>query len=172
MRRGSRAVACALLPSPIGPLYLAFTERGLSCLDFGSATAWDALADALPGKPRHVEINEHPLARQLAEELEVYFEGRDPPFRTPLELREGTEFQQQVWAALREVRFGETRSYMDIACRIGNPSAVRAVGQAVSANPVGIVVPCHRVINSSGKLGGFSAGLALKRRLLEHEGAL
>jgi O-6-methylguanine DNA methyltransferase len=172
MRRSSPPVACTLLPSPIGPLYVAFTERGLSRLDFGSATAWDAMANALPGKPRHVEVEEHPLARQLAEELEVYFEGRNPPFRTPLDLRSGTEFQQQVWATLREIPFGETRSYMDIACRIGNPPAVRAVGQAVGANPVGIVIPCHRVIGSSGKLTGFGSGLALKRRLLEHEGAL
>ena len=84
---------------------------------------------------------------------------------------EGTDFQLSVWNQLREIPYGETRSYAQIAKAIGKPKAVRAVGTANGSNPVAIVVPCHRVIGSSGKLTGYGGGLALKKRLLELEGA-
>src|SRR5204863_879425 len=90
-------------------------------------------------------------------------------FQLPLDMQ-GTEFQKQVWTSLEAIPFGQTRSYSQIAVEIGRPRAVRAVGAANGANPVPIVVPCHRVIGASGKLVGYGGGLALKQRLLEIEG--
>ncbi len=89
-------------------------------------------------------------------------------FELPLDLR-GTPFQRAVWEALQEIPYGETRSYAEIARRVGQPNAVRAVGAANGANPVALIVPCHRVIASGGKLGGYGGGLALKGKLLAME---
>jgi O-6-methylguanine DNA methyltransferase len=108
-------------------------------------------------------------ARQLAGELASYFAGVPDPFKTALDLRAATPFQRKVWAALRKIPFGRTVSYAELARRVGSPRAARAVGQAVGANPIPILIPCHRVIRSSGDLGGFSAGLPIKRWLLRHE---
>ncbi len=106
------------------------------------------------------------VARQLAE----YFAGARRAFDIEIVLT-GTPFQLEVWGALQQIPYGEVRSYADIARRIGRPRAVRAVGAANGANPIPIVVPCHRVIGSSGALTGFGGGLTVKRRLLELEGA-
>lgn len=101
-------------------------------------------------------------------QLQEYFAGSRQVFSLEYELI-GTEFQKQVWEALKNISFGETTTYLEIAKKIGRPRAVRAVGQAVGANPVAIVLPCHRVIGTSGKLVGFAYGLSLKERLLEFE---
>jgi methylated-DNA-[protein]-cysteine S-methyltransferase len=101
-------------------------------------------------------------------QLEEYFSGRRRVFGLPLDLL-GTEFQKRVWCALLQIPFGETRTYGDVARAIGAPRAVRAVGAANGANPIAILVPCHRVIASDGGLCGYGGGLDLKRRLLEHE---
>ena len=106
---------------------------------------------------------------ETAEQLRAYFDGGLKVFRLTLDL-EGTPFQKSVWRELERIPFGRTRSYREIACDIGAPKAVRAVGAANGANPAPIVVPCHRVIGSSGKLVGYGGGLDLKRRLLELEG--
>jgi len=104
-------------------------------------------------------------ARQFAE----YAKGQRKSFDLPLRL-EGTAFQTRVWSALSEIPFGETRSYQDVARAIGRPGASRAVGQANHMNPLAPIVPCHRVVTSSGALGGYGGGMPLKRTLLEHEG--
>lgn len=104
-------------------------------------------------------------------QLEEYFAGKRTTFDLPL-APTGTAFQQRVWKALREVPFGKTASYGDIARRIGNPKGVRAVGLANGRNPISIVVPCHRVIGSDGSLTGYGGGLDRKQWLLRHEGAL
>ncbi len=104
--------------------------------------------------------------RQLAE----YFQGRRRSFDLPLEVR-GTPFQQRVWKALRRIPYGETRSYGEIARQVGSPRAARAVGMANHANPVAIVIPCHRVIAAGGALGGYACGIEFKRRLLDLEAA-
>ncbi|MGA7123043.1 MAG: methylated-DNA--[protein]-cysteine S-methyltransferase [Polyangiaceae bacterium] len=102
--------------------------------------------------------------------LRAYFAGEpDAIDGLPVAFPEGTEFQLRVWTALREIPYGETRSYGQIARRIGNPAAVRAVGLANGANPVGIVVPCHRVIGADGSLTGYGGGVERKRWLLNHE---
>ena len=109
------------------------------------------------------------LMSEAAEELRAYFAGVLRVFRVPLDL-EGTDFQLRVWHELLTIPYGETRSYAQIAEAIGRPKAVRAVGAANGSNPVAILVPCHRVIGSNGKLTGYGGGLPLKKRLLELEG--
>jgi O-6-methylguanine DNA methyltransferase len=109
------------------------------------------------------------LPAGLARELCRYFNGKKIKFRTKLDLSSGTAFQQKVWRALQTIPPGQTRSYSWIAKMIGKPRAVRAVGAACGANPVPILVPCHRAVRSDGGLGGFSAGLKWKKRLLEIE---
>lgn len=137
------------------PLRITATDAGVSAVAF---VAGDHPAGHDP----------HPLAIEAVRQLEAYFDGRLYRFDLPLDLH-GSPFQLRVWNALLAVPYGETRSYRDIAASIGAPSAVRAVGAANGANPVAIVVPCHRIIGSGGKLTGYGGGLPLKKRLLELE---
>ena len=113
----------------------------------------------------------HPIASEAARQLRAYFAGELRRFDLPLDMR-GTDFQLRVWRELERIPYGETRSYLQIAEAIGAALAVRAVGAANGANPLPIVVPCHRVIGASGKLVGYGGGLPLKKRLLQLEGAL
>ena len=143
------------------------TPRGLTCLMLprGSRVEVDAeLADRYGPIP----TDSSRLARVFTA-LERYFAGERDLFDFPLDLS-GTAFQLEVWAALRRIPYGETLSYGDVARAIGRPRSCRAVGNAVGSNPVGIVVPCHRVIAAGGAIGGFGGNLALKRRLLAVEG--
>jgi methylated-DNA-[protein]-cysteine S-methyltransferase len=110
----------------------------------------------------------HPMVREATRQLEAYFAGERMEFDLPL-APEGTEFQRRVWKALVAIPYGETRSYSELARSIGKPAAVRAVGAANGRNPIGIIVPCHRVIGSSGKLVGYGGGLPMKRMLLDLE---
>src|SRR5450432_2158819 len=115
--------------------------------------------------------DDNPLAAEAAGQLRAYFAGQLRQFDLPLEMQ-GTAFQLRVWRELERIPYGETRSYSQIAAAIGAPRAVRAVGAANGANPIPIVVPCHRVIGAGGKLVGYGGGLPLKKRLLALEGAL
>lgn len=108
------------------------------------------------------------LLAEAEKQLEEYFHGERREFRLPLE-PEGTAFQRKVWAALQTIPYGETRSYKEIAAQTGNEKACRAVGMANHRNPIGILIPCHRVIGSSGKLTGYAGGLDKKKFLLELE---
>jgi len=108
--------------------------------------------------------------KQAAGELQAYFAGKVRSFNVPLDMQ-GTDFQLSVWNELVKIPYGETRSYAQIAEAVGRPKAVRAVGAANGSNPLAIIVPCHRVIGSGGKLTGYGGGLPLKKRLLELEGA-
>jgi methylated-DNA-[protein]-cysteine S-methyltransferase len=110
----------------------------------------------------------HPAVNSTLRQLQAYFGGELMEFDVPL-APEGTAFQRTVWKALLEIPYGETCSYSDLARSIGNPAAVRAVGAANGRNPIGIIVPCHRVIGSSGKLVGYGGGLPMKRMLLDLE---
>jgi methylated-DNA-[protein]-cysteine S-methyltransferase len=138
---------------------LVSSDSGLKAIDF---TPWRELE----GERR----DGAPVALEAARQLRAYFAGELRRFDLPLDMR-GTAFQMSVWNALLGIPYGETRSYLRIAEAIGSPLSVRAVGAANGANPIPIVVPCHRVIGSSGKLVGYGGGLPLKKRLLELEGS-
>ena len=114
----------------------------------------------------------HPLLQQVSQQLVEYFEGDRRDFDVPLDLSCGTAFQQSVWQALLAIPPGETLSYGEVSRRIGNPTAVRAVGGAIGRNPVSIIVPCHRVVGSNGTLTGYGGGLDRKTALLRLEGVL
>jgi O-6-methylguanine DNA methyltransferase len=146
-------------PSPVGSLFLAASTKGLVRLEFEGRVQ----------KMNSVELREsaEALAPYLRE-LDDYFAGARQEFSFPLDLR-GTEFQLSCWRALLKIPYGETCSYRDIAQAIGHPHAYRAVGMSNNRNPVAIVVPCHRVIASSGSLCGYGGGLDIKRKLLELE---
>jgi methylated-DNA-[protein]-cysteine S-methyltransferase len=117
------------------------------------------------GFPEGRHRPENPFLQEAARQLRAYFAGELRDFDLPLDLR-GTDFQLQVWHQLQKIPYGETRSYAEVARVIERPKAVRAVGAANGANPISIVVPCHRVIGSSGKLVGYGGGLPLKKKLL------
>lgn len=135
----------------------------------------DALIRASFQLPGDFEIGARddtvPVLKQAARELAEYCAGERKRFEVAFELS-GTEFQCQVWAELFRIPFGETRSYHEIAEAVGRPKAVRAVGAANGANPLAVIVPCHRVIGSDGTLTGYAGGMDVKRRLLVHEGLL
>ena len=118
-----------------------------------------------------IEKNETVLLKEAIRELNEYFDGKRTSFDLQLELQ-GTEFQKKVWKALKEIPFGETRSYGEIAKIIGNEKACRAVGMANNKNPIAIIVPCHRVIGANGKLVGYAGGVDLKEKLLNLEKSL
>jgi methylated-DNA-[protein]-cysteine S-methyltransferase len=111
------------------------------------------------------------LLDRVEAQLDEYFAGKRTTFDLPLEPR-GTDFQLSVWELLRKIPYGVTTSYGELARRLGEPKASRAVGAANGANPIPIIVPCHRVVGSKGELTGFGGGIERKRWLLEHEGAL
>lgn len=159
-----------LHPSPVGPLTLECDGGALIRVAFqgeaapldGTVTPPGAELERSPG--REVEAVLDAARRQLDE----YFSGRRTCFELPLEPR-GTEFQRRVWAALLEIPHGRTVSYGHVAARVGSRAAVRAVGGAVGANPLAILIPCHRVVGANGALTGFGGGLGRKRLLLELE---
>lgn len=147
--------------SPVGPLLLAGNAEGLQVLSFGVGS-----------RPRGIDPLWLPdtkgVLNGVRKELDEYFAGRLTKFTTPL-VFEGTPFQNQVWKELTRIPYGETISYLELANRIKNPKAVRAVGMANGANPIAIIVPCHRVIGSNGSLIGFGGGLPAKKALLSLE---
>lgn len=114
---------------------------------------------------------DHPVLRQAAEQLQQYFAGERTVFDLPLDLRQGTAFQQSVWRSLLGIAGGATSTYGAIGQAIGRPKAVRAVGAAVGRNPISIIVPCHRVVGSDGSLTGYAGGVERKQALLQLEGA-
>jgi methylated-DNA-[protein]-cysteine S-methyltransferase len=148
--------------SPVGPLRLVGGNAGLAGI------LWEKQDPADSGFVLDHEHDRHPVLRQAARELREYFAGERREFSVPLDFT-GTAFQNKVWRALRSIPFGETRSYGELAAEIGAPKASRAVGAANGRNPIPIILPCHRVIGSSGSLTGFGGGLPMKKQLLAHE---
>ena len=165
-------VHSAEFDTPIGSMLCATTERGLAYVQLPRASG-RGFADWLRRQAPGAELRTGFAPSKAAiQQIREYLDGKRRAFDLPLDLR-GTAFQRRVWAALLEIPFGETRSYGDITRVLGVPlRAARAVGTANGSNPCAIVVPCHRVIASGGKLGGYGGGLPLKRRLLalEHAG--
>jgi methylated-DNA-[protein]-cysteine S-methyltransferase len=152
--------------TPIGPLRLYFTDRGLSALEFAGEGV--SLASEPDTPPPHLK----PLIEAVKQELKAYFKGAPTDFSTLALDPWGTPFQLRVWQELRRIPRGQAISYKELAQRLGNPKASRAVGQANAVNPIPLIIPCHRVINANGSLGGYSSGPDRKRWLLRHEGAM
>jgi methylated-DNA-[protein]-cysteine S-methyltransferase len=150
------------MKSPVGKLKLVASSQALV------AVLWEK------ERPNRVKLGamnldpRHPILIEAERQLSEYFTGQRIRFDLPLQLN-GTEFQKKVWQALREIPFGKTRSYRDLARAVGLPKASRAVGAANGKNPLSIVVPCHRVIGANGSLTGFAGGLATKAALLALE---
>ena len=156
------SLACSVIASPVGKLKLVASDKGLV------AVLWES------DDPKRVPLNDpleeksHPILVRAARQLEEYFAGKRSSFNLPLDMR-GTPFQKNVWEALLAIPFGETRTYGELARRLGTPRAARAVGAASGRNPISIIVPCHRLIGSAGELTGFAGGLDAKARLLDLE---
>ena len=162
MKKTKSITYFTILESPVGKLLLTGNGKDLTGLDFQEGSH--------PVTPQKGWIDdEKPFAKVIAQ-LETYFAGDLKQFDLPLAPR-GTDFQMSVWKALRSIPYGETISYGELAERIGNPKAVRAVGGANGKNPIAIIVPCHRVIGSDGTLTGFGGGLPIKEALLKLESA-
>jgi O-6-methylguanine DNA methyltransferase len=145
-----------------GVFSAAFSDTGLAELSFPDHACRVQATDDLSRE----------WERDTAAALKCVLRGEQPGRFPPLDFSRGTSFQQKVWRALIEIPAGETRSYGEIAAAVGEPGAARAVGAACGANPIPVLVPCHRVLAAHGKLGGFSAGLKWKRLLLERESRL
>ena len=150
-------ISYSFFPHPTGVLSLIANDEGLEQIRFDATVPEDA-----------ARCDDHPVLRETARQLRGYFGHELQDFDLSLVMK-GTPFQIRVWRALQEIPYGETRSYAQQARVVGAPDAVRAVGAANGRNPIPIVVPCHRVIGSNGKLTGFGGGLPLKRWLLDLE---
>jgi methylated-DNA-[protein]-cysteine S-methyltransferase len=148
-------VRYAIMNTRLGPVNVASTPKGLASIQFG------------PGLPAQ-GIPDESANREILQQLEEYFQGTRVRFDVPLDI-EGTEFQMAVWRELQRIPYGETCSYGEIAARIGNPRAARAVGMANHENPIAVVIPCHRVVGRDGSLTGYAGGLHLKEELLSLE---
>lgn len=184
------------IATPLGRMTLTASERAIVGLNFGceipagaelvaegaelradggvtytgeAALQADGYVTCAAGEPGHAAGTEiPPLLRRAAEELGEYLAGRRRDFTLPLDPR-GSDFQRQVWQALRSIPYGQTRTYGQIAEQIGRRRAARAVGMANNRNPIAILIPCHRVIGSDGSMTGYAAGIAVKERLLALE---
>jgi methylated-DNA-[protein]-cysteine S-methyltransferase len=161
MTKKSRPLLLAIdtFQSPLGELYLIF--------------AGDALAEMRFNRPQGIDpvppICPEYISHSLKTELEEYFKGILREFRQEVVLLRGTDFEKKVWLALRDIPYGETRPYKWLAEKVGNPKAIRAAGRALGRNPLPIIMPCHRIIESDGSIGGYSGGIDIKRRLLDLE---
>ncbi len=177
-RAGGRTVAWQTIDTPIGPLLLAMTEQGLIQVVFHANAARSA--DALDRLGRRLGIAvpsspspEHPLVAAAVRQFEAYFDGELRDFTLPLDWSLISGFNRRVLRELAaHVPYGTVVGYQDLAVRAGEPDAARAVGVAMGANPIPVVVPCHRVVESDGGIGGFGGGLEMKRTLLALEGVL
>jgi methylated-DNA-[protein]-cysteine S-methyltransferase len=159
------------IDSPLGPLLLVADDRGLRRIDFanGKHTRRNGEESASGSETAlDHETNGNLVLNKVVRQLRAYFAGELEDFDLPL-APEGTAFQQKVWDELLTIPYGETISYGELARRVGNPNASRAVGLANGSNPIPIIIPCHRVIGSNGKLTGYGGGLPIKEKLLALE---
>jgi AraC family transcriptional regulator, regulatory protein of adaptative response / methylated-DNA-[protein]-cysteine methyltransferase len=162
--KGLRISFCSF-NTPLGLVLVAATEKGVCSVKLGNDAAW--LKRLLAEEFSEAEISEEPLS-ETRKAILAFISGEANLARVPVDIR-GTVFQRRVWEELRRIPRGETRTYKDIARAVGAPAAVRAVGSACGANPVALVVPCHRAVRTDGGLGGYAWGVQRKKRLLELE---
>ena len=154
------------LASPLGPMTLAASAQGLCGVWFEDQRHGPSPATMQSWTSAPTD----PVLQEAAQQLQAYFSGQRQPFDVPLDLSHGTAFQQSVWQALLQIGCGHSQSYGDLAKRLNNPKAVRAVGAAVGRNPISIIVPCHRILGAGGQLTGYAGGLWRKEALLRLEG--
>lgn len=157
------------IDTKLGPMLAIADDHALYLLEFVDRRGLEREIERLRLKTKSAIIpGRTPPIKSIEQELNLYFDGHLTKFKTPLSLL-GSPFQKSVWAALLKIPLGETRSYLDIAKEIGNPLSFRAVANANGANQFAIIIPCHRVINTNGDLGGYGGGIARKKWLLDHE---
>lgn len=152
----------SVMKSPVGDITLIADDENLCSIYWPNQE---------PDKKKFSDLerkDNSKVLRAAVKQLNQYFDGKRPAFDLPIKM-DGTDFQRNVWRALTSIKFGETVSYRDIANKVGNPKAVRAVGAAIGKNPISIIIPCHRVIGTNGKLTGFAGGLGTKEFLLDLE---
>lgn len=150
-------------------LWLAATDAGIAAINFERLQSFESFKASFKQQVSE-QPNEH--LTTLSHQLDTYFNGDPVTFAGPLDFLHGTDFQKSVWSIVHNIPYGQTTTYGHIAQMLNKPGAVRAVGAANGANPIPIVVPCHRVIQSDGRLGGYSGGLDIKDALLRLEGAV
>jgi AraC family transcriptional regulator, regulatory protein of adaptative response / methylated-DNA-[protein]-cysteine methyltransferase len=163
-----RALRVVPIPTGLGVFVASFSAKGLAQLDFPQ----EPLVRSASGDAEGISPGHDEWARITREAVRQTIAGIDVSLLPPLDLQNGSVFQRLVWLALQQIPRGETRSYAQVAAMIGKPKATRAVGSACGANPVPLLIPCHRVLAAGGKLGGFSGGLDWKKRLLGIEGVV
>ena len=170
-------LCCSSFLTPLGYVYIAKSTHGVCQISFPYSTENDIvrliqnnnLPRSIHGNTRiNIQRNDSLLKHEI-DLLQAYFQGKQVDFDFPLDLSSSTTFQKKVWEKLREIPYGECRSYAWVAEQIGNPRAARAVGMANNKNPLPPVIPCHRVIGSDGTLTGYASGLHIKKLLLEME---
>ena len=154
----------------LSDLYIAATSRGICKISFAKNRTKAQFIESLKMDGRTDISYDTKKFNSVSSALDTYLKGESTRFDVPLDFIMGTDFQKNVWKELMKIPYGRTVSYADIARRIKKPRAMRAVGSANGANPIPIIVPCHRVIQSNGNLGGYSSGLDLKITLLKLEG--
>ncbi|HEU4786776.1 MAG TPA: methylated-DNA--[protein]-cysteine S-methyltransferase [Gemmatimonadaceae bacterium] len=163
------AIVLAEIRTPVGPMLAGAVDTGVCLLEFGGR---QAMPPGMAALKRHlhddVVFDTHPHLDALGRELDAYFGGTLKQFSVPL-VYPGSRFQVRVWNELIKIPYGQTRSYQQLAIALGVPGGSRAVGRANGTNRIAIVIPCHRVINASGGLGGYGGGLDRKRSLLALE---
>src|SRR6187399_2480539 len=167
--RGTVLLQATWIESPLGPMLAIAGDDGLELLEFVDRRALETELKKLRATlDAAIVPGDHPILRQTSRELREYFAGTRRTFEVKLTQR-GSAFQLAAWEALREIPYGETRSYTDMARRVGSPAAVRAIGRVNGQNQLAIIVPCHRVIRADGSLCGYGGGIWRKQWLLEHE---
>ncbi len=167
MARMVEKIYYASLETPLGTMWAAKSEKGY--VQFNMSNNREGFMRELRTRIKAEYIEDPGEFAALKEELNRYFRGEKFAFKGPFDMR-GTRFQVEVWKAIYSIPYGKLTSYGSIAKQIGRPKAVRAVGNAVGDNPMGLIVPCHRVVWGNGGIGGFGGGLEWKRKLLAHEG--
>lgn len=160
--KNNALLACAALSTPLGVFHLVANDQALTRLHLPGKELPSALCKSVETETKH------PLLHEALAQLQAYLQGRLRQFDLPLAPL-GTNFQQAVWQQLCDIPYGATRTYGEVAKRIGNSNKARAVGAAAHVNPLAIVIPCHRMIGANGKLVGFGGGLPLKQHLLDLE---
>ncbi len=163
-------MADTIFQSPIGPIYVSATDRGLQHADFVSGAVHTLETSRPEDESRSPASKADEILAESVSQINQYFDGARRSFDLPLDIT-GTDFQRQIWQSIADIPFGETASYAEIALAAGTGNAYRAAGTACGANRIVIVIPCHRVVGTAKTLGGFGGGLSTKVWLLEHEGS-